>query len=561
MDAMPVERTAKTSAAVTAQSIVSLALANVGGSACGKNSLGGTTFETSCTGNGGQPEYWCADFAQWVWANAGAQDTDELDAAAGSFYVYGQNHGTLSNTPQLGSAVVFDYQGNGVADHVAIVTQVNSDGTIETVSGDWNGENGTEAQFASTSSVVLNTPAYASTVGTAPSVMGMTISGYIAPVGLSSADYGASFGSQSFPFATSALTMTAGQVIPSYIELRNIGAKSWDSNTRIGTTGADGTVAEQDTPSPFADSTWISNDRPAEVSGSVAPGDTFKFQFDLKAPDTPGTYYQYFGVVEDGVAWFSAAGQAGPPDNQLEVQIKVVLPEGGLPTDEDAGTPKDDEGGPGVSGEDAGIVVQGSGGPGVGPGSGGGTQGAPGPGDGSGAGPGPKSGGGCAVGVPVDGTPPWASALVGLILVGGGARTARRRRARSSRGAGTLDEGTRHVPTELAWCLAPSASPRARQSSAHARCALWRSIPAASRSARRTASASRASASSKRPIAERARAQLMFATVSPATAPASRRLGTTRSATATASSGVPKASGRSISTGRTMTSVVAAPTR
>ena len=75
----------------------------------------------------------------------GAGNTSELDAAAGSFYVYGQNHGTLSNTPAVGDAVVFDYQGGGVADHVAIVTQVNSDGTIETVSGDWNGDSGSEA--------------------------------------------------------------------------------------------------------------------------------------------------------------------------------------------------------------------------------------------------------------------------------------------------------------------------------------------------------------------------------------------------------------------------------
>jgi hypothetical protein len=172
------------SSGVSGSAIAALALANVGQGACTANTLGGSAFDSSCTGNGGQPEYWCADFAMWVWSSAGITDMSGLTAAAGSFYVYGQNNGTLSNTPAVGDAAVFGYQGSGVANHVAIVTQVNADGTIETVSGDWNGQSGTEAQFASTSSVVLNSPAYDATVGSSPAIMGMTISGFIAPVGV-----------------------------------------------------------------------------------------------------------------------------------------------------------------------------------------------------------------------------------------------------------------------------------------------------------------------------------------------------------------------------------------
>ena len=106
-----------------------------------------------------------------------------LTAAAGSFYVYGENHGTLSHTPHVGDAVVFDYKGGGVADHVAIVTQVNGS-SIVTVSGDWAGHGSTEAGFSSTSHVIENAPAYAGVVGSHPSIMGMTISGFISPVGL-----------------------------------------------------------------------------------------------------------------------------------------------------------------------------------------------------------------------------------------------------------------------------------------------------------------------------------------------------------------------------------------
>src|SRR5208282_3385652 len=91
--------------AATTADIANLALANVGKHACSTNSLGAKDYETSCTGNGGYPEYWCADFAQWVWANNGAGYVSELDAAAGSFYVYGQNHGTLHNSPAVGDAV------------------------------------------------------------------------------------------------------------------------------------------------------------------------------------------------------------------------------------------------------------------------------------------------------------------------------------------------------------------------------------------------------------------------------------------------------------------------
>src|SRR6185437_570251 len=133
-----------------------------------------------------------------------------------------------------------------------------------------------------------------------------------------SVPYAASFVAQSFPYATTTMTMTAGQVIPSYIELKNTGSKTWDSNTKIGTT------EPRDRTSAFADATWVAPNRPARVSGTVAPGGTFKFTFDLAAPMTPGLYDEHFGVVEEAVAWFSDPGQGGPADSDLEVKIQVV---------------------------------------------------------------------------------------------------------------------------------------------------------------------------------------------------------------------------------------------
>jgi hypothetical protein len=136
-----------------------------------------------------------------------------------------------------------------------------------------------------------------------------------------SVPYGASFVGQSFPLASTTMTMIEGQVIPSYIELKNTGTKAWDSKTHLGTT------QPRDRKSAFADGTWIADNRPSGVTGTVPPGGTYKFKFDLAAPSTAGDYDEFFGVLQEGVAWFSDSGQGGPPDNDLEVKIKVVAPE------------------------------------------------------------------------------------------------------------------------------------------------------------------------------------------------------------------------------------------
>jgi len=153
-------------------------------------------------------------------------------------------------------------------------------------------------------------------------------------------EYAAQFVSQSFPLATMTLTMEEGQVIPSFIELKNTGAKAWDSNTRIGTT------QPRDRTSAFANGTWLSPNRPSAVQGTVAPGASYKFKFDLAAPMKTGTYDEFYGVVQEGVAWFSDPGQGGPPDNDLEVKI-VVVPKtdsGVPPQDASAPPPMNDAG-------------------------------------------------------------------------------------------------------------------------------------------------------------------------------------------------------------------------
>jgi hypothetical protein len=134
------------------------------------------------------------------------------------------------------------------------------------------------------------------------------------------APYGASYVSQSWPLASTPMSMIAGQTVAASITLKNSGEKSWDTNTKLGTT------QPHDRASAFADSSWLSPSRAAHVTGTVAPGGTFKFSFNFHAPAKAGTYTEYFDLVEEGVAWFSDAGQGGPPDNQIEAQIVVTLP-------------------------------------------------------------------------------------------------------------------------------------------------------------------------------------------------------------------------------------------
>jgi lysozyme len=130
--------------------------------------------------------------------------------------------------------------------------------------------------------------------------------------------YRAEFVGQSFPPASQPFQMNPGQKLDAWIELRNTGSKPWDSGTHLGTT------EPRDRTSPFAADDWLGQNRPASVSGTVNPGESFKFHFTFQAPTEPGSYDEHFGVVQEMVTWFSAPGQGGPADNFLEARIDVV---------------------------------------------------------------------------------------------------------------------------------------------------------------------------------------------------------------------------------------------
>ncbi|WP_326550240.1 FG-GAP-like repeat-containing protein [Micromonospora sp. NBC_01813] len=77
--------------------------------------------------------HWCANFARWVWSQAGVTPVTGLNSWAQSFKVYGFAHNTYharsGYTPQPGDAVIFDWNPGQAddhpIDHVAIVTAVS----------------------------------------------------------------------------------------------------------------------------------------------------------------------------------------------------------------------------------------------------------------------------------------------------------------------------------------------------------------------------------------------------------------------------------------------------
>ncbi|MEL6578452.1 MAG: CHAP domain-containing protein [Cyanobacteria bacterium J06621_12] len=81
---------------------------------------------------------WCAMFVSYCFYNAGMPlpATKPLGFAYCPYGVkWFKDNGKWSNTPQVGDVVFFDWQNNGVADHVGIVETVNGDGSIIAIEG------------------------------------------------------------------------------------------------------------------------------------------------------------------------------------------------------------------------------------------------------------------------------------------------------------------------------------------------------------------------------------------------------------------------------------------
>jgi len=101
--------------------------------------LCGPTGWRGGTTNGDGVYSWCANFAKYVWREAGVADLAGLNTWARSFREYGLDNGTYHSrgsgyAAQPGDAIVFDWDANGVIDHVGIVRS-RSGGRVYTIEG------------------------------------------------------------------------------------------------------------------------------------------------------------------------------------------------------------------------------------------------------------------------------------------------------------------------------------------------------------------------------------------------------------------------------------------
>src|SRR6266481_1567668 len=112
--------------------IAAIAKAEVGNTACGPNKVDGGDYGSSCV-NHHRAEAWCADFAKWVWMQAGALNAKSaLTSAAASFGTYGR----VRQKPKVGDAILLNYDREAAhADHVAIVVRVFANGNIVSIGG------------------------------------------------------------------------------------------------------------------------------------------------------------------------------------------------------------------------------------------------------------------------------------------------------------------------------------------------------------------------------------------------------------------------------------------
>jgi hypothetical protein len=96
------------------------------------------------------PEYWCSDFATYVWQHAGV--SVPTYPGVSSFADWARRNGKFSTDTSLlrvGDVVFY-------AQHVGVVIQVQPNGTVVTADGDFGGTGKPQAAFASTSHVKID---------------------------------------------------------------------------------------------------------------------------------------------------------------------------------------------------------------------------------------------------------------------------------------------------------------------------------------------------------------------------------------------------------------------
>ncbi|MEN9797846.1 MAG: hypothetical protein RL653_1542 [Pseudomonadota bacterium] len=94
-------------------------------------------------------EAYCADFVSWVMHKSGGSLNDPYCPSLRNKLIASGNWKGKSN-PQPGDIVLFDWDRDGVADHVGLVKSVNANGTLTTLEGNTEGPGGREGVWECT---------------------------------------------------------------------------------------------------------------------------------------------------------------------------------------------------------------------------------------------------------------------------------------------------------------------------------------------------------------------------------------------------------------------------
>ena len=117
----------------------------------GGNNRGAVLKYPNAFGRGS--EAYCADFVSWVSRKAGlSMNNPYCPSVVNELKRNGDWKG--KSNPQPGDLVLFDWDGDRVADHIGLVERVNADGTIATIEGNTsNPQTGQEGVFRRTRSM------------------------------------------------------------------------------------------------------------------------------------------------------------------------------------------------------------------------------------------------------------------------------------------------------------------------------------------------------------------------------------------------------------------------
>lgn len=130
--------------------------------------------------------------------------------------------------------------------------------------------------------------------------------------------------------------LTPGEIAEVWVEFENTGSQTWRDSEPYQVNL--GTQQPQDRASDFAHDSWSRPERIATVDAPVAPGETARWTFTIRAPTAAGSYDESFAPVVEGVAWLDEATVTWT----FEVREENPQDAGGDQSDADANTSGDD---------------------------------------------------------------------------------------------------------------------------------------------------------------------------------------------------------------------------